>query len=152
MSFVQEFKDFALKGNVADMAIGVVIGGAFGKIVTSMVNNIIMPPLGLLMGKVDFSNLFINLSSHHVTTVAEAQKLGVPVLSYGLFLNSVLDFIIIAMAIFIVIKQLNRFKTPACEVPADTKECPFCMTSINIKAVRCPSCTSELPAQEAISN
>ncbi len=142
MSFLQEFKAFALKGNVADMAIGVIIGGAFGKIVTSLVNNIIMPPLGLLLGKVDFSNLFINLSSQPVSTLAEAQKLGAPVLSYGLFLNSVLDFIIIALAIFLIISQLNKLK-PAAETPA-VKECPYCFSTININAVRCPQCIAEL--------
>ncbi len=129
-----------------DLAVGVVIGGAFGKIVTSLVNDIITPLIGLLLGKVDFSNLFITLSGGHFATLKEAKDKGAATLNYGLFLNTVIDFLIIAFSIFIVIKQLNRFKRKQEEVkpPVTTKECPHCITSIPIKATRCPNCTSML--------
>lgn len=109
MGFIKEFKEFAMRGNVLDMAVGVVVGGAFGKIVTSLVNNIIMPPFGVLLGGIDFSDFFIPLSTEHVESLAEAKAAGIPVIAYGAFLNTVLEFLIIAFAIFIVIKQLNRF-------------------------------------------
>jgi large conductance mechanosensitive channel len=113
MSFLQEFKEFALKGNVIDLAVGVIIGAAFGKIVTSVVNNIMMPVIGLLLGRVDFSNLFFFLNGQHVASVKEATDKGVPVLAYGVFINTVIEFLIIAFCLFIVIKQVNRFKKPA---------------------------------------
>ncbi|WP_409177825.1 large conductance mechanosensitive channel protein MscL [Brevibacillus fortis] len=143
---LKEFKEFALKGNVMDLAVGVVIGGAFGKIVTSLVNDIITPMIGLLLGKVDFSGLFINLSGVPYTTIAEAKKANAATLNYGLFLNSVIDFVIIAFSIFIVIKQLNRFKRKQEmeKAPETTKECPHCISAIPIKATRCPNCTSML--------
>lgn len=143
---LKEFKEFALKGNVMDLAVGVVIGGAFGKIVTSLVNDIITPMIGLLLGKVDFSGLFINLSGVPYTTIAEAKKANAATLNYGLFLNSVIDFVIIAFSIFIVIKQLNRFKRKqeVEKAPETTKECPHCISAIPIKATRCPNCTSML--------
>ncbi|GED60620.1 large conductance mechanosensitive channel protein MscL [Brevibacillus formosus] len=143
---LKEFKEFALKGNVMDLAVGVVIGGAFGKIVTSLVNDIITPLIGLLLGKVDFSGLFINLSGVPYTTIAEAKKANAATLNYGLFLNSVIDFVIIAFSIFIVIKQLNRFKRKqeVVKAPETTKECPHCISAIPIKATRCPNCTSML--------
>lgn len=143
---LKEFKEFALKGNVVDLAVGVVIGGAFGKIVTSLVNDIIMPLIGLLLGKVDFSNLFINLSGTHYATLADAKAKGAATLNYGLFLNAVIDFLIIAFSIFIVIKQLNRFKRKqeVASAPVTTKECPHCITTIPAKATRCPNCTSML--------
>ncbi|MCC8434970.1 large conductance mechanosensitive channel protein MscL [Brevibacillus sp. M2.1A] len=143
---LKEFKEFALKGNVMDLAVGVVIGGAFGKIVTSLVNDIITPLIGLLLGKVDFSGLFINLSGVPYTTIAEAKKANAATLNYGLFLNSVIDFVIIAFSIFIVIKQLNRFKRKqeVEKAPETTKECPHCISAIPIKATRCPNCTSML--------
>lgn len=146
---LKEFKEFALKGNVMDLAVGVVIGAAFGKIVTSLVNDIITPLIGLLLGKVDFSNLFINLSGTHYNTIDEAKKNAAATLNYGLFLNSVIDFVIIAFSIFIVIKQLNRFKRKQEVVKASdtTKECPHCITSIPVKATRCPNCTSMLEAK-----
>ncbi|GEB30788.1 MULTISPECIES: large-conductance mechanosensitive channel protein MscL [Brevibacillus] len=148
---LKEFKEFALKGNVLDLAIGVVIGGAFGKIVTSLVNDIITPLIGLLLGKVDFTNLFITLSGGDFPTLAEAKKGGAATLNYGLFLNSVIDFLIIAFSIFIVIKQLNRFKRKqeVVQAPVTTKECPHCITSIPIKATRCPHCTSMLDGNKA---
>ncbi|WP_188067505.1 large conductance mechanosensitive channel protein MscL [Brevibacillus brevis] len=143
---LKEFKEFALKGNVMDLAVGVVIGGAFGKIVTSLVNDIITPMIGLLLGKVDFSGLFINLSGVPYKTMAEAKEAHAATLNYGLFLNSVIDFVIIAFSIFIVIKQLNRFKRKqeVEQAPVTTKECPHCISAIPIKATRCPNCTSML--------
>lgn len=145
MSFFKEFKEFALRGNVLDMAIGVVIGAAFGKIVTSFVSNIIMPPLGFLVGRVDFSNLFINLGTVDVKTLQEAEAANVPVIAYGAFLNTVIDFLIVAAAIFFVLKQINRF-FPKEETP-DPRLCPFCRETIADDATRCPHCTAELPAE-----
>ncbi|MBW5468053.1 large conductance mechanosensitive channel protein MscL [Brevibacillus formosus] len=149
---LKEFKEFALKGNVMDLAVGVVIGGAFGKIVTSLVNDIITPLIGLLLGKVDFSGLFINLSGVPYTTIAEAKKANAATLNYGLFLNSVIDFVIIAFSIFIVIKQLNRFKRKqeVVKAPETTKECPHCISAIPIKATRCPNCTSMLDTKGTV--
>lgn len=145
---LKEFKEFAMRGNVMDMAIGIILGSAFGKIVSSMVADIIMPPIGLLLGSVDFTNLFITLSSQSYPTLEAAKAAGAPTINYGLFLGHVLDFVIIAFAIFIVVKQLNRLKKKE-EKPAPaptTKECPYCASQIPIKAVRCPNCTSELSA------
>ena len=139
MSLIKEFKEFAMRGNVLDMAVGIIIGAAFGKIVSSLVNDVIMPPIGLLLGKVDFSNLTITL----MEKTAEAEAVTI---KYGVFINTILDFIFVAFAIFILIKQVNRFKRKeeaAPEVPT-TKDCPKCFTAIPIKAVRCPNCTSEL--------
>ena len=132
MGLLKEFKDFAVKGNAIDMAVGIVIGAAFGKIVTSLVNDIIMPPIGLLLGKVDFSSLALQFN----------EKTAI---KYGVFINNILDFVIVAFAIFVVVKQINRLKKAP---PADptTKDCPKCCTSIPIKATRCPHCTSELAA------
>ncbi|ERM20457.1 large conductance mechanosensitive channel protein MscL [Brevibacillus laterosporus] len=144
----KEFREFAMKGNVVDLAIGVVIGGAFGKIVTSLVNDLIMPLVGLLLGRIDFSNLFINLSGTHYNTIAEAKKAGGATLNYGLFLNSVLDFLIVAFSIFIVIRQLNKLRKKKEEIKQEeavtTKECPYCISSIPLQAKRCPACTSQL--------
>ncbi len=143
---LKEFKEFAMRGNVLDMAIGIIIGAAFGKIITSFVNDILMPPIGLLLGKVDFSNLFINLSGKPSATLAEAKASGAVTISYGIFLNTIIDFIIVAFVIFLLIQQINRFKRQPDAVPAvpELKECPYCFTAIPIKAVRCPNCTSEL--------
>ncbi|KLU64244.1 large-conductance mechanosensitive channel [Desulfosporosinus acididurans] len=142
----KEFKEFSLKGNVIDLAIGVIIGGAFGKIVTSLVSDIIMPLLGILLGKVDFSNLFIVLGSGHFKTIDEAKKAGVATINYGTFINNIIDFLIIAFSIFIVIKQVNRFtkKKDVEDEPPKTKTCPYCITEINLKATRCPHCTAIL--------
>lgn len=143
---LKEFKEFAMRGNVLDMAIGIIIGAAFGKIVAVFVSDVLMPPIGLLLGRVDFSNLFINLSGKPVPTIAEAKAAGAATINYGLFLNSVIDFLIVAFAIFLLIRQVNRLKTqppPAPAVPT-TKDCPYCLSSIAIKATRCPHCTSEL--------
>lgn len=140
---INEFKEFALKGNVVDLAVGVIIGAAFGKIVTSLVEDVIMPPLGLVLGKVDFSNLFINLSGQTVTSVADAKKAGLPIIAYGLFLNNVFNFLIVALAIFFLVKQINRLRRGEEPAPT-TRECPFCTSAISLKATRCPHCTSQL--------
>jgi large conductance mechanosensitive channel len=141
----KEFKEFAIRGNVIDLTIGIIIGGAFGKIITSLVNDIIMPPIGLLLGKVDFSTLFINLTGKSYATLAAAREAGAATINYGLFLNTVIDFIIVAFVIFLLVRQINRMKKPAQTVAATAKECPFCCSIIPLKASRCPNCTSEQP-------
>lgn len=142
----KEFREFAMKGNVVDMAVGIIIGAAFGKIVTSFVNDVLMPPIGLLLGKVNFSNLFIDLSGSGFATLEEAKKAGAATINYGLFLNTILDFVIVAFAVFLLVRQINRMRREPEPAPAapTTKECPFCLSAIPIKAVRCPHCTSEL--------
>ena len=143
----KEFKEFAMRGNVLDMAVGIIIGAAFGKIVTSFVSDILMPPLGLLLGKVDFSNLFLDLSGKGHASLAAAKADGAATLNYGLFINSIIDFAIVAFAIFLLIKQVNRFlKKPDAPAPVTTKECPYCISKIDLKATRCPHCTAELRA------
>ena len=143
---LKEFEEFAMRGNVLDMAVGIIIGGAFGKIATSLVNDILMPPIGLLIAEIDFSNLFINLSGHPYATLAEAKAAGAVTINYGMFLNTVLDFIIVAFVMFLVVRQVNRMKRQQEGLPAapTTKECPYCLSSIPLKATRCPKCTSEL--------
>jgi len=143
---LKEFKEFAMRGNVLDMAIGIIIGAAFGKIITSLVNDILMPPIGLVLGKVDFSSKYINLSGQTFASLADAKKAGAAVISYGMFINTVIDFLIVAFVIFLVVKQVNRFKKPEAPAPSATKDCPYCASSIPIKATRCPLCTSELKA------
>ncbi|MFA6472950.1 MAG: large conductance mechanosensitive channel protein MscL [Candidatus Latescibacterota bacterium] len=143
----KEFKQFIARGNVVDIAVAFVMGAAFGGIVTSLVNDILMPPLGLLLGKVNFSSLFINLSGQGFSTLAEAKAAGAPTLNYGIFINTVINFVIVSFALFLLVKQVNRMKghqeVPA---PARTKECPNCCSVIPEKAIRCPHCTSELGA------
>lgn len=139
----KDFKKFALKGNVIDLAVAVIIGGAFGKIVTSLVNDIIMPPLGLILGRVDFSELYINLSGNQYSSLSQAKAAGAPTINFGVFLNNIIQFLIIAFSIFIVIKQLDRFKKKEEKIEIE-KECPYCFTNIPIKATRCPHCTSVL--------
>ncbi len=146
MSIVSEFKEFAVKGNVVDLAVGFVVGAAFGKIVTSFTNDMLMPPIGLALGAVDFSNLFINLSSKHYDTIAQAKAAGAPTLNYGLFLNTVVDILIIACAVFLIVKWINMLTRSSAPKPPETKGCPYCMTTIPIGATRCPHCTSELHA------
>jgi large conductance mechanosensitive channel len=140
----KEFKEFAMRGNVLDMAVGIVIGAAFGKIITSFVGDVLMPPIGLLLGKVDFSNLFLNISGKSYTTIAEAKAAGAATLNYGLFFNSVIDFLIVAFAIFLLVRQVNRWKKPAPAAAPATKDCPACCSVIPLKASRCPFCTSEV--------
>ncbi len=143
---IKEFKEFAMRGSMIDLAVGIIIGAAFGKIVTSLVNDIIMPPIGLLLGKVDFSNLFINLSGKTYNTLSEAKAAGAATINYGLFLNTVIDFLIVAFVIFFIIRQINRLKRKQEAPPVTTRECPFCYSAIPIKAMRCPNCTSEFNA------
>jgi large conductance mechanosensitive channel len=145
----KEFKAFIMRGNVLDLAVAVIIGGAFGKVVTSFVNDVIMPPIGLLLGNVDFANLFLNLSGASYKTLEEAKKAGAPTIAYGIFFNAVIDFLIVAAVIFLVVRTANRLQqlraAPAPAAPT-TKDCPYCLSSIAIKATRCPHCTSELKA------
>ena len=143
MSILKDFKNFAMRGNVIDLAVGVIIGGAFGKIVSSLVTNIIMPPVGLLLGGMDFKELFINLSSKPVASIAEAEAAKVPVIAYGLFINAVVDFLIVAFCIFVLIQQMNRLMPAPPPAPPERK-CPFCYGTIDEKATRCPHCTSHL--------
>jgi large conductance mechanosensitive channel len=146
---LKEFKEFAMKGNVLDMAIGIIIGAAFGKIVSSFVADVLMPPLGLLMGGVDFANKFLTLSGGPFDTLDAAKKAGAVTMNYGVFLNTVIDFLIVAFAIFLLVKQVNRLKRqpePAPAGPPTAKDCPFCLSSIPVKATRCGHCTSELKA------
>ncbi len=137
MGILKEFKDFAMKGNVLDMAVGIIIGGAFGKIVSSLVTDVLMPPMGVLMGNVDFSNLAFTIKEASGNAPAVAIK-------YGVFINTVIDFVIVAFAIFMVIKQMNRLKNPKVATAPTTKDCPHCLMSVPIKATRCGHCTSEL--------
>lgn len=143
---LKEFKEFAMKGSLLDLAVGFIMGGAFGKIVTSLVNDVIMPPIGLLLGKVDFASLFINLSGKPYASMAEAKAAGAATINYGIFLNVFIDFLIVALVMFLLIKQVNKLRRKPAEAPAvpTTKECPFCFSAIPIKAVRCPNCTSQL--------
>ncbi|MHB8070448.1 MAG: large conductance mechanosensitive channel protein MscL [Candidatus Cryosericum sp.] len=143
-----EFKKFAMKGNMIDLAIGVIIGGGVGKVITSLVNDIIMPPIGLLLGRVDFASLYINLSRTKYATFKDAVAAGAPTINIGLFLNTVIDFVIVLLVIFFMVRGINRMrerteKKPAAAAPT-TKVCPFCKTEIPIDATRCPHCTSEL--------
>ena|SRR5919108_4445810 len=141
---LKEFKEFAMKGNVLDMAVGVIIGAAFGKIIASLVEDVIMPPIGLALGKVDFANLFINLSGQDYPSVATAKAAGAATLNYGIFFNNILNFLIIAFAIFLVIRQFNKLKKPEPAPAPATKDCPYCFSAIAIKATRCAHCTAEL--------
>jgi large conductance mechanosensitive channel len=141
---LKEFKEFAMKGNVLDMAVGIIMGVAFGKIITSFVNDVIMPPVGRLLGNVDFSSLFLNISGQSYNTIAEAKTAGAATINYGIFLNTVLDFLIVAFVMFFMVKQVNRIKKAPEAAPASTKECGFCCSAIPIKATRCPNCTSDL--------
>ena len=145
---LKEFKEFAMRGNVLDMAVGVIIGGAFGKIVSSLVSDILMPPLGLMLGKVDFTSLFVDLSGTHPASLAAAKQAGAPTINYGVFLQALLDFVIIAFVIFLLIRQVNRFMKQPEAPPAvpTTKECPRCCSTIPIKATKCGQCTSDLKA------
>lgn len=145
MSLAEDFKKFAMRGNVMDMAVGVIIGGAFGKIVTSVVNDIVMPPVGMLLGNVDFSNLFISLNGKEYATLEAAKKAGAPVLAYGSFMNTVIDFLILAFIIFMMIRQINKLTpAPAPKPEPEPRLCPYCKSEIADDATRCPHCTSHL--------
>jgi large conductance mechanosensitive channel len=140
----KEFKKFIARGNVVDLAVAVIIGAAFGAIVNSFVNDILMPPIGLLLGRVDFTNLFITLSGGTYATLQEAQAAGAATINYGVFINTVIDFLIIAFVVFLLVRQINRLKKPEPAAALTTKDCPYCLSVIPAKATRCPHCTSEL--------
>jgi large conductance mechanosensitive channel len=146
MSMWSDFKKFAVKGNVVDLAVGFILGGAFGKIATSLVADVIMPPIGLLLGKVDFSSLFVNLSGQHYVSLAAAKAAGAPTIAYGVFINTVIDFVVVAFAMFVLVQQLERITPKQEPAPATTTDCPYCLTPIPIGASRCAHCTSELKA------
>jgi large conductance mechanosensitive channel len=145
---LKEFKTFMARGNVVDLAVAVIIGAAFGKVVTSLVESVIMPPIGLILGKVDFSSLFVVLSHAKgmPASLADAKAKGIPVLAYGAFLNDVVNFVIVAFAVFVLVQQVNRLKKPAPTVPPTTKDCPRCLSSIPFQATRCAHCAVDLPA------
>jgi large conductance mechanosensitive channel len=142
----KEFKEFAMKGNVLDMAVGIVIGAAFGGIVTSFVNDVLMPPLGRLLGHMDFSNLFISLNGQHYDTIAAAKAAGAATLNYGLFFNAVVNFLIVAFAIFLLVRAVNRMRKQEPAAAPTTRDCPRCLSSVPLKATRCAFCTSDLSA------
>ena len=146
MKMIQEFKAFAVRGNVVDMAVGIIIGAAFGKIVSSAVGDIVMPPLGLLFSGVNFVNLFISLNGQHYPTLAAAKEAGAPTLNYGVFLTTLIDFVLVAFVMFLVVRQMNRLKRAPAPVPPSMQECPFCRSQIPLRATRCAHCTSSLPA------
>lgn len=141
---LKEFKEFALKGNVIDLAVGIIIGAAFNKVVQSLVNDIIMPPIGLLVGKVDFTSLFVNISGKSYETLAEAKKAGAATINYGLFINTLVDFTIMAFVVFLMVKQINRLRREEAPAPPSTRDCPFCLSKVPLAASRCPQCTSTL--------
>ncbi|HZU87331.1 MAG TPA: large-conductance mechanosensitive channel protein MscL, partial [Anaerolineaceae bacterium] len=144
---LKEFKEFAMRGNLIDLAIGIIIGSAFGKIISSFVNDIVMPPIGMLLGKVNFADLFVPLDGKTYASLQVAKDAGAPTLNYGLFINNIIDFLIVAFVIFLVVRAINKMKKPApVAAPAApaTKECPYCYSTIAIKATRCPNCTSEV--------
>jgi large conductance mechanosensitive channel len=140
----KEFKEFIMRGNVVDLAVAVVIGAAFGRIVTSFVEDILMPPIGLLLGNVDFSNLFINLSGKDYDSIAAAKAAGAATLNYGIFINNIINFLINAFAVFLIIRQINRMMGPAPAAAPATKDCPHCLSAIPVGATKCAHCTAEL--------
>ena len=147
---LQEFREFAIRGNAIDLAVGVIVGGAFGKIVTSLVNDVIMPPIGLLTGGVDFSELYVNLSGGAYGSLAEAREAGAATLNYGVFINVVIQFLIVAWVVFLLVRGINRARRrterPGPPEPTpETKSCPWCITTVPVRATRCPACTGELP-------
>jgi large conductance mechanosensitive channel len=143
---LKEFREFAARGNVIDLAVGVIIGAAFGKIVASAVSDLIMPPLGMAIGRVDFKNLFISLTGVDYPSLEAAKQAGAPTINYGLFVNTVIEFLIVAFAVFLLVRQINRLRTPEPVATPDTRDCPFCVSKIPIKATRCPFCTSQVQA------
>ncbi|MDO4960885.1 MAG: large conductance mechanosensitive channel protein MscL [Eubacteriales bacterium] len=151
--FIEEFKEFAIKGNMIDMAVGIIIGGTFSTIVKSLVDNIFMPLISLLTGKVDFSNMFIALDGNKYATLADAEEVGAALIKYGQFITDIINFILLLLIVFIFVKQVNMFraaqeaKKPKEEEEITEKECPYCFTKISVKAKRCPCCTSELPEE-----
>ena len=146
MAVIREFREFIARGNVIDLAVGVIIGAAFGKIVTTLVEGIIMPPIGMVLGQIDFSSLFyvLDTSKGIPASLADAKTKGIPVIAYGQFVNDVIGFLIVALAVFLLVKQVNRLKRETPPPPATTKDCPYCATAIPLRARRCPNCTSEV--------
>jgi large conductance mechanosensitive channel len=145
MTILKEFREFAARGNVIDLAVGVIIGAAFGKIVTSAVNDVIMPPIGMLLGRIDFADLFVALDGGTYQSLEAAKAAAAPVLAYGQFLNTIIEFLIVAAAVFLMVRQINRLKTPVPTPPSeDARDCPYCFSRISSKASRCPQCTSDL--------
>ncbi len=150
MSMAKEFREFASRGNVIDLAVGVIIGAAFGKIVTSLVSDVVMPPIGLAIGRVDFKSLFVALDGQHYASLADAQKAGAATINYGVFMNTVVEFLIVAFVVFLMVRQINRLKTPVPAPPAeDARDCPFCISRVPTRATRCPHCTSDLRPSKA---
>jgi len=141
---LKEFKEFAMRGNVMDMAVGIIIGAAFGRIITSLVSDIVMPPIGVLLGKTDFPSLFWNISGTVYPTLAAAKAASAATINYGTFINTVIDFLIVSFIIFLMVRQMNRWTQPAAVAVPTTKACPYCFTAIPIQATRCPNCTSEI--------
>ncbi|HKV26882.1 MAG TPA: large conductance mechanosensitive channel protein MscL [Candidatus Acidoferrales bacterium] len=142
---LKEFKEFAMKGNVLDMAIGIIIGAAFGRIISSLVSDVIMPPIGLLLGRVDFNNLFLNLTHTYYPNLAAAKAAGAATVNYGVFINTVIDFLIVAFVIFLLVRQVNRWtKKPGPPPAQTTKDCPYCLSKIPLKAAKCAFCTSQV--------
>jgi len=147
MSMLSDFKQFAMRGNVVDLAVGFVLGTAFGKITTSLVNDVIMPPIGLVLGKVDFSSLYLNLSERQFATLAAAKTAGAPIIAYGTFINTIIDFLVVAFAMFLLVQQMNRIApAPAAPRAPAEKDCPYCLSKIPTAATKCSHCTSELKA------
>jgi len=146
MSLLREFKEFVARGNAMDLAVAVILGAAFGKIVSSLVDEVLMPPIGLALGGVDFASLFVPLGGGTYATLAEAKAAGAPVIAYGAFLNTVIQFLIVALVVFLLVKQVNRLRRPASAAAPTTRDCPYCATAIPIRATRCPACTSQLAA------
>jgi large conductance mechanosensitive channel len=141
----KEFRKFAVRGNVIDLAVGVIIGAAFGKVVTSLVTDVVMPPIGLLIGRVDFKNLYVTLNGQTYASLAEAQKAGAPTLNYGVFLNTIVEFLIIALVVFLLVRWVNKLMPPPVVAPAEPRrDCPDCASSVPVRARRCPFCTSSL--------
>ena len=150
----KEFKEFAVKGNVVDMAVGIIIGAAFGKIVTSAVEDVIMPPIGLVLGGVDFSNLYLNFSGQSYPSLEAAKAAGAATLNYGIFLNAIINFLIVAFAVFLLVKGVNRLKRQEASLPppfSKTKACPYCLSQVPIQATRCAFCTSDLAAERVLA-
>jgi len=141
---LKEFREFAIKGNVIDMAVGIIMGTAFNGIVSSLVNDILMPPIGLLLGRVDFANLFISLTGESFDSLAAAQEAGAATINYGMFINTIINFVIVAFVLFLVIRGMNRMRREEAPAEPTTKDCPYCLSTIAIGAKRCPHCTSEL--------
>jgi large conductance mechanosensitive channel len=149
--FLDDFREFALRGSMLDMAVGIIVGAAFGRVVSSFVGDILMPPIGLISGHSDFSTKFINLSGHAYATLAEAKAAGAATINYGAFLSTASDFLIVALAVFMLIRQVNRLRRQEPGL-ASTRECPYCFSVVTVKATRCPQCTSEIAATQAQAN